>query len=64
MRSRFYTLLFAILPQRLQERLWRRIGDRYGYIAFHNGTYWIGGRPLDYSDVHIAASELGLDCDL
>jgi len=42
--NRLYTLLFAFLPKKWQDKLWNHLTSEYGYVAvfrFGNGTAYV-----------------------
>ena len=46
MKDRLYTLLFAVLPKRLQSRLWNHLANKHGYhglTRFGDGTVHVAG---------------------
>ena len=47
--NRLYTLLFAILPRRYQDKLWCKLADKHGYHSLTkmgNGTIYMSGSKM------------------
>jgi len=60
MSARFYTLLFAFLPRRLQIKLWGWLANRYGYRGisqFGNRSITVLGTPKFRDDIYRTYTE-------